>query len=244
MQRVSIQSAVRLGVGKGASRKLRREGGIPAVLYRAGTSLAIHLNPRDISSLLRSASGENTLITLQMEGGDRVAILREFQRDPLTGHIIHVDLFEISMDAPIRVKVPVFIMGGVPVGVKDGGLLHHYTRELSVRCLPALIPDRISVDVSMLGIGQSVHVRDIALDEGVHLEMDGDQVVVAVTSAMSEAKLQSLLTSGEKGGAEPEVVGKPEGNEEKGKEGKTAGKAEGKESPKGEGKAKEEKSKR
>ncbi len=235
MQQVSLQSEIRSGVGKGAARQLRREGKIPAVLYRAGTSMAISLNPKDISGFLRSASGENTLITLHMEGGDpRVAILRELQRDPLTGRILHADLFEISMDEPIDVQVPVFIVGSVPVGVKDGGLLQHYTRVLSVRCLPALIPDRIEVDASRLGIRQSIHAKDIPLKTGVSMITDGDRVVVTVTSAMSDAKLQALLTSSEKGGVEPELIGKPE--EEAGK-----ADAKGKAAPKGEGKAKEAK---
>jgi large subunit ribosomal protein L25 len=241
MQQVSIQSEIRSGVGKGVARQLRREGRIPAVLYRAGTSVPISLNPKEISKCLRAASGKNTLITLQMEAGDpRVAILREFQRDPLTGSILHADLFEISMDAPIEVKVPVFIVGSVPMGVKDGGLLQHYARELIVRCLPALIPDRIEIDASTLGIRQSIHAKEISLEAGVAMVTDGDRVVVTVASAMSEAKLQALLTSSEKGGAEPELLGKQE--EEPGK-GKEAGKgdAKGKAAPKSEGKAKEAK---
>ncbi len=238
MQQINIQSEVRQGVGKGVARQLRRDGKIPAVLYRAGVSLALSLNPKEISQVLRSVSGENTLITLQLGEGDaRVAILRDFQRDPLTGKILHADLFEISMNEPILVNIPVFLVGGVPIGVKDGGLLRHYARELSVRCLPALIPDRISIDASTLGIGQAIHVKDIPLDDGVQVTTDEDQVVVAVTSAMSEAKLQALLTSPEKGGAEPEVIGKKE-EEAKGKEGKESGKADakGKEAAKGEGK--------
>jgi large subunit ribosomal protein L25 len=130
---------------------------------------------------------------------------------------LHADLFEISMDKTIRVKVPVTVIGSVPQGVKEGGVLHHNLRQLHIECLPSALPDSIEVDASQLGIAQGIHVRELAQREGVRFLDEGDQMVVSVAAPMSEAKLEALLTSGAGGeeGKEPEVVakGKVEGEE-------------------------------
>jgi large subunit ribosomal protein L25 len=136
-------------------------------------------------------------------------LLRDFQVDPVEGHILHADLFEISMDKPIRVKVPVHVIGGTPAGVKEGGILHYNTRELYVECLPGALPDHIEVDASPLTIGQGIHLKEIAKIEGVRYLDDLDQMVVSVAVPMSDAKLEALLTSqaaGPEGAKEPEVV--------------------------------------
>lgn len=248
MQKIEIQSEYRKEVGKGVARQLRMRGKIPAVLYSAGASTLLTMDPKEINKVLHSVSGENTLITLKVEGGTgeatRVAILRDFQRDPITGKIMHADLFEISMTEPLLVKVPVEVTGGVPAGVKEGGVLQHNIRELEIRCLPSLIPDHIQVDATPLIIGQSIHVRDILLDAGIEMITDPDQVVVSVAAPMSEAKLEELLASAPKEGKEPEVLTKKEGEEGAPKaEGKGEAKAEGKPEAKGkvEPKGKEEK---
>jgi large subunit ribosomal protein L25 len=239
MQRIEIQSEYRKEAGKGVARQLRMRGRIPAVLYGAGASTLLTMDPKDIDKVLHSASGENTLITLQItgsDGGSRVAILRDFQRDPITGKVLHADLFEINMNEPIVIKVPVEVIGTVSVGVKEGGVLQHNMRELEIRCLPSLIPDHIQVDASPLGIGQSIHAKDIRLAEGIEMMTDPDQVVVSVAAPISEAKLEELLTA-PKEAKEPEVLSKKE------KEGEEAPKAEGKGETKaagGEAKAKPE----
>jgi len=247
MQKIEIQGEYRKNVGKGVARQLRMRGKIPAVLYSAGASTLLTMDPREIDKVLHSASGENTLITLKMTGGEgeaaRVAILRDFQRDPITGKVLHADLFEISMSQPLLVKVPVEVTGGVPAGVKEGGVLQHNVRELEIRCLPSLIPDHIQVDATSLGIGQSVHAKDIPLEAGIELMSDPDQVIVSVAAPMSEAKLEELLASAPKEGKEPEVLTKKEGEEAPKVEGKAEAKGDGKTEAKGkvEPKGKEEK---
>jgi large subunit ribosomal protein L25 len=237
MQKIEIQSEYRKEAGKGVARQLRMRGRIPAVLYGAGASTLLTMDPKDIDKVLHSASGENTLITLQItgsDGGSRVAILRDFQRDPITGKVLHADLFEINMNEPIVIKVPVEVVGAVSVGVKEGGVLQHNLRDLEIRCLPSLIPDQIQVDASALGIGESVHAKDIRLAEGIEVMTDPDQVVVSVAAPISDAKLEELLTA-PKETKEPEVLSKKE------KEGEEASKAEGKgEAKAGEAKAKPE----
>jgi large subunit ribosomal protein L25 len=138
-------------------------------------------------------------------------LLRDFQVDPVEGHILHADLFEISMDKPIRVKVPLHLTGGVPAGVKEGGILHHNMRELHIECLPGVLPDFIEVDASGLAIAQGLHLKDLTAREGIRYLDDPEQMVVSVAAPMTEAKLESLLASGAavpEGGKEPEVVAK------------------------------------
>ncbi len=231
MQKVEIQSQYRQEYGKGVARKLRVRGQIPAVLYSKGTSVALQLNLKEIDRALRSGSGDNTLMTFQVDQGKGVqshlAILREIQRDPITGTILHVDLFEVSMNEPLILSVPVEIVGTV-MGVKDGGILQHTMRELSIRALPALIPDRISVDASTLKIGETIHVRDLSLAEGIEILADPNRVVVSVVPPISEAKMEAILAPGVKETKAPEVIGEKEKAEkaEAAGKGKPAEKAE------------------
>lgn len=200
--------------GKGVARQLRRGGKIPGVLYGQGKCLLLTLDPQSVTKILQAHAGRTALITLNIAGDTsktaRTALLRDYQVDPLTEEVLHVDLFEISMSKPIRLKVPVSVVGGVPAGVKEGGLLQHNLRKLSVECLPAAIPDSIEVDASHLLIGQGIHVREIAPREGIKILDEADAMVVSVAVPMSEAKLEALLTSaavtGE--GKEPEVISK------------------------------------
>ncbi len=209
-----LAAEVRERVGKGPARQLRRSGRIPAVLYGQGECLLLSLAPLAVTAILRAHAGSTALISLTVNGAQsnavRTTLLRDFQEDPVTGEILHVDLFEISLTKPIRVKVPVNVVGGVPAGVKDGGLLHHNLRELYVECLPTAIPERIELDASELVIGQGIHVRELKQIEGVKFLDEPDQMVVRVAVPISEAKLEALLTSGAvtEEGKEPEVIGK------------------------------------
>ena len=220
MQKVEVQGEYRKESGKGAARRLRRAGKIPAVIYSKGKSTLLSLNPKEIEGVLHSAAGENALITLHAAAGaggasgTHVAILRDFQRDPLTGQILHADLFEISMSEPVVVRVPVELTGGVPVGVKrDGGVLRNHLRELEIRCLPAKIPDHAVIDIARLEVGDAIHVKDLSLDAGIEIIDPPDQAVVSVTASMSEEKLESLLsaTPGEAPAAEEAEPKKDEG---------------------------------
>ena len=184
--------------GKGVARQLRRNGKIPAVLYGKGKSLLLSMDPKVARSVILSQTGHTGLLTIRISDGakqeERVAVLQDRQMDPITGGILHVDFFEVSMDKAIRVKVPVTIVGEIPRGVKDGGILHQPIRELHIECLPAQIPDHIEVDGSELQIGQGVHVQEITIPAGVKVLDDENVMVVHVTTKMSEAKLEALLT--------------------------------------------------
>lgn len=204
---------VRERAGKGAARQLRRAGKVPAVLYGQGECLLLSANPDDMIKILRAHAGSTALISLTVNGdkgkAQRTALLRDYQVDPVTSELLHADLFEILMNKPIRVKVPVHLIGGMPAGVKEGGILHHNLRELLIECLPSALPDFIEVDASPLAINQGIHLREIPKREGIRYLDDADQMVVRVAAPMSEAKLEALLTSAAAGpAAEPEVIAK------------------------------------
>lgn len=208
-----MAAEIREHAGKGVARQLRRGGKIPAVLYGQGECLLLKLSPSAITGILRAHAGSTALITLTIAGstkGKRTALLRDYQVDPVTGEVLHADLFEVSMDKAIRVKVPVNVIGGVPAGVKEGGVLQHNLREIHIECLPSVIPDQIDVDASQLEISQGIHVRELPRFEGVRVLDEPDSMVVSVAAPISEEKLEQLLTSGAvtEEGKEPEVIAK------------------------------------
>lgn len=204
--------AVREQAGKGAARSMRRAGKIPAVLYGQGDCLLLTVSPEPLIKILKSHAGSTALISLTVNGAkskpNRTALLRDYQVDPVTGAVLHADLFEISMSKPIRVKVPIKVIGSIPAGVKEGGVLHHNMRDIHVECLPAALPDHIEVDASPLAIGSGIHVKELGVREGVRFLDDADQMVVSVAAPMSDAKLEALLTSGAGAAGEPEVLAK------------------------------------
>ncbi len=217
METIEIHGEYRNKSGKGIARSLRRQAKIPAVIYSKGTSQALVLNPKELNEARHSSAGENAVMSLQILGedqsvvGSHTAILKDLQRDPLTGAILHADLFEISMADMIDVKVMIEITGDTPIGVKrDKGSLRHQLRELEIRCLPSDIPDHLDVDASDLGVGQTIHVSDIALPTGVTALDDGGLAVLSVTTTISEEKLEEMLSS-----TTPEEAATPEVTTEK-----------------------------
>ncbi|MGQ0666146.1 MAG: 50S ribosomal protein L25 [Nitrospiraceae bacterium] len=207
-----LAATVREQAGKGAARSMRRAGKVPAVLYGQGECLLLTVNPEGLIKILKSQTGSTALISLTLAGAkskpNRTALLRDYQTDPVSGAVLHADLFEVSMSKPIRVKVPIQVIGGVPAGVKEGGVLHHNMRELHVECLPAALPDHVEVDASALNIGDGIHVKEMLTREGVRFLDDPDQMVVSVAAPLSDAKLEALLTSAAGPAAEPEVMAK------------------------------------
>lgn len=156
--------------GKGAAKRLRREGKIPGVLYGDGQeNILLQIDVREIHALLKSLSGETALIKLRVDGekgGQWKTIIKELQYDPVKGSLLHVDFQRVSATRKITVEIPV-VLTGVPIGVKTkGGILEHLLREVEVECLPSEIPEHIEVDISHLDIGDAIHVSDLKLDKG------------------------------------------------------------------------------
>ena len=180
--------------GKGIARQLRRQGKIPGVIYGGGKSDFFSLDHNVARKLILSQVGHTGLLTVKVPGQkDRVAVLQDHQLDPITGAILHIDLFEVSMNKPIRVKVPVSMAGAAPVGMKEGGIVHQPLRELHIECLPARIPDHIEVIATELHVGEGIRVKEVTSPEGVKILDDPGLMVVHVATKMSEAKLESLL---------------------------------------------------
>lgn len=193
--------------GKGVARQLRRQGKIPGVFYGGGKSEFVAMDHKIARNLVLAQAGHAGLLTVRISGAqERIAILQDHQIDPITGAILHVDLFEVSMKKPIRVNVPVTVIGEVPVGVKEGGILHQPMRELHIECLPDQIPDHIEINASEFGIGDGVHVKEVEAPTGVKILDDEDLMVVHVAMKMSEAKLEALLSREAGEGEAPPVV--------------------------------------
>ena len=153
---------------KNEARRLRVSGHIPAVVYggAAKEAVPVSVDPKKLLRILHSDSGVNTLIDLELEGGDSSQVLvKDFQLDPISSELLHVDFYRLAMDKAVTVSVPV-TRTGEAIGVKqEGGLLDFLTREIQVECMPAEIPENVEVDVRELSIGDGVRVRDVV--EGV-----------------------------------------------------------------------------
>lgn len=230
-----VKVEAREAVGKGVARTLRRQGKIPGILYGQGECVALTVDPAEIRKVLHSDSGSNSLLNLSVARGGkdmkRTAMLKDYQLDPITGALLHADLFEVAMDKPVRVRVPVAVTGGTPVGVAEGGLLQHNTRELHIECLPGQIPAHITVDPSNLKVNQGIHVKEVPLPPGIRIMDDPNVMVVSIAAPISDAKLEALLSTAPagEGAVEPEVIGK--GKEEEGAEEAAAGAKPGAKTP-------------
>ena len=218
---VTLAAATRDGLGKNEARRLRRSGRVPAVLYggdaTGGVPLAV--DPDEVHRILHSESGVNTLIALSVDGGDSSQVMvREFQLDPLSNTLLHVDFYRPALDKVITVTVPV-LLAGEPAGVKQqGGLLDFVQRDVQVECLPTEIPEHIQIDVSELLIGQGVRLRDLL--EGVSWtpvsEPETLLVHVIAPKVEEEPEAEEAAAEAVEEGAQPEVVkkGKAEAGEE------------------------------
>jgi len=215
MAEIVVAAENRTETGKNVNRRLRTRGLIPGVLYGAKReAVPLAVSPKEITSILRSKTGENTLFDLEIGGSRRRVILKEFQVEPIKGHLLHADFYEVALDKPIEVKVHIEVTG-TPVGVKtQGGLLDHVTREVEVSCLPADIPEKITIDVSELEMGKAVRVGDLKVPDKVTMLGAADLVIVHVVAPRAEEEVAAVAAPVEgeaAAGAEPEVIkkGKP-----------------------------------
>lgn len=215
MERVTINAEKREGHGKGFARLLRRGGMVPAVLYRGGEAQPIKLSKKDLVGVLNTSSGEQVMVDLQFADGEKkVALLKDYQLDPVKGELLHSDFFEVSLTEAVKITIHVRTTGE-PMGVKrDGGILQHSLRDVEIECLPDRIPDRIQIDISHLEIGQSIHVSDISFDEGIKVLTDPAEVISTVTAPIVEEVPVPEEEAVAEEAAEPEVVKKGKKEEE------------------------------
>jgi large subunit ribosomal protein L25 len=214
MERITITVAKREEKGKGAARSLRRNEMIPAVIYRGGDSLPIKIPKKEITQFINTTAGEQAMVSLQFaEGESKLALMKEFQVDPVKRELLHADFFEVSLTEKVKISVHVSTVGE-PIGVKrDGGLLQHVLREIEIECLPDKIPGHIKADISKLEIGQSFHVGDIDLGADVKILTDADEVIANIVAPIVEEAAPAEAAAVPET-AEPEVIKKGKKEEE------------------------------
>jgi large subunit ribosomal protein L25 len=211
----TLEAVRREGRGKNEANRLRASGRIPGVVYgtastgKAPEGVAVAVDPKALLRILHSDAGANTLITLTLDGGQSRVMVKEYQLDPLTHHLLHADFYQLAMDKAITVTVPVVIKGEAK-GVKvQGGLLDFVTRDIQVQCLPTDIPEHIDVDVTELMLHQSIRLRDLAQDPKWKPVTDGETMLVHVVVPKAEESAAAATTeAAPAAAAEPEVIKK------------------------------------
>ena len=207
MSTATLSATLRSESGKGAARALRRAGSVPAVIYghkRQPMSLAVPT--RELERLLERVSAETTVVELSIDGKVSRTLIREIQKHPFKKQLVHVDFLELVAGEMITVNVPLVIVG-VSVGVRSfGGILDQTMRELEVTVDPSSIPNHIDIDVSELGVGDSIHVRDLKLPAGVTVLDDPDASVVVVAAPKVNATDAAADAAAAAATAEPEVL--------------------------------------
>lgn len=223
MEQQSLSVETRDSRGKGPARRLRASGKLPGVLYGLGKNIPITVDPRTIHRFLLAAGGRNQIFNLAGPGVDgKHALIKDYQVDPVERNLVHVDLLEIDVTKKISVTVPLAFTGKA-LGVAEGGVLNLIERQIEVKCLPTQIPGHIDVDVTALKIGDSIHLEEVKLPEGIEMGNRMNPTLCTVVPPAKEEEAAPSLTPS----AEPEVI---TAKKAEGEEGETpaAGAAEGK----------------
>src|SRR6476469_7015165 len=184
----SLQAKARVSKNKNEARRVRKSGLVPAVLYGAKQDpVSVSLDPKQVSKILHSASGHNSIFELALDGERTQAMIVDWQYEPIKGALLHVDLKRIAMDQKLTVSVPI-VLKGEAAGVKQqGGILEQILREVEVECLPGDIPSAIEADVSELVFGKVLRVSDLTHDaQKIHFISDANQPVAHITTVKEE----------------------------------------------------------
>src|SRR6267142_3836105 len=209
--KIVVEGAPRATRGKNEARRLRQAGKLPAVLYGGkGDAITLAVNTKQVSAILRSETGHNTLFQVDLGGKHEPAILKDWLVDPVTGNLLHVDLLRVAMDVRMKVKVPVHTFGE-PSGVKvEGGVFEVVTREVEIECLPADIPTEFRVDVSGLAMNGQLRASDIPIDTAkMKLLTEPERVLAHVVALkVEEEKPVEAVAAETATPAEPEVIKK------------------------------------
>ncbi|NOX96920.1 MAG: 50S ribosomal protein L25/general stress protein Ctc [Nitrospirae bacterium] len=220
MQQILLDAKVRNETGTGISRRLRRQGRVPAIVYgRKENPLTLEVMEKEFAKVVGLATGQNVIISLNLDkdGSEILALVKDVQYHPVTDKLLHVDFYRISLRDKITVSVAV-VVTGESLGVKKGGILEHILWQVEVECLPTQIPDRIEVDITALNIGDTVHVKDLKLGEGINILTEGEQTILSVVPPTVVKEGEEVA---EEKAAEPERIGGKE-KEESVEEGKAS----------------------
>ena len=219
-ENLTVEAQPRQANGKNVARRVRKSGRVPAVVYGAKKEpVSVSVDPKQISRVLHSASGHNTIFDLQLDGGQEKAMIVDWQYEPIKGALLHIDLKRIAMDQRLHVQVPI-VLKGVAEGVKtQGGILEQVLREVDVECLPADIPAAIEADISHLVFGEVLRVANLPHFEGkLKFLTAADQAVAHVTAVKEvvEAAPEAVAAEATATPAEPEVIKKGKQETEEG----------------------------
>ncbi|MBI5675232.1 MAG: 50S ribosomal protein L25 [Nitrospirae bacterium] len=218
MKKILLKAEQRTEIGKGGARSLRRQGMLPAVIYAGGKSTPIKFHRKEIVKLITSGVGEHAILNIEFskDGGkpaEHPALIKEYQKDPVSTELLHVDFMEISLKEKIKISIPIVITKE-PVSIKTGGIMEHHLREIEIECLPTQIPEAIEIDAGSVEIGHSLHVSDIKPIEGIRIVTNPQMVIMNVTAPRVE---EAPAVAAEAVAAEPEVLkakAKEEGSKE------------------------------
>lgn len=180
MNAKTLTAIARDNTGKNNCNRLRDEGFIPAIVYSHGKSEVIKIQEKEFTNLFKGHISESVIFDLHIAGEqDIMAFVKDFQRHPVTGKILHLDLFKVTKSEKIKTHVPVELVG-TPAGLKLGGILKFVERELMIHCLPGNLPEKITIDIAKMVVGDTIHVRDIVHGSEFEILTTGNNVVVAV----------------------------------------------------------------
>lgn len=211
-QQLEFEVSVRNSRGKNEARRLRLQGKVPAILYGLGADpVAISMDTQKMTRILKSPSGHNQILNIKLDGMDTAAAMAaDWQVDPQYGYLLHVDMKRVDLTKKVTVRVAIATQG-TPIGVKDeGGLEDIVSREIEIECLPLEVPESIEIDVTALGIGDAIRVRDLSASDTYEYVTPPERIVVHVIAPKVEAEEEE--TTAEEGeeaaAAEPEVAEK------------------------------------
>ncbi|HEY6213277.1 MAG TPA: 50S ribosomal protein L25 [Vicinamibacterales bacterium] len=210
----TLEASPRDSFGKNEARRIRAAGKVPGVLYGGDKKDAtpITVEPRALLKILHSESGQNTLISLKYDGTDTKVLVKDFQLDPITHHVLHADFYRVAMDKVVQVTIPVVGIGGEPKGVKQqGGVLEWVRREIVIACLPGDIPEHVECNVSDLMLHQGIRVRDVATSPKWKAITEPEAMLVHVIMPKAEeapATPEAAAAAATATPAEPEVIKK------------------------------------
>ena len=200
-EQIKLSATSRTEKGKGVAKRLRREGKLPAVVYGHKTDpIALTIDSKQLLKLIVEGKSEHKLFGLSIEGNgkpiEKIVMIKELQIHPLKRNFLHVDFFEVAMDEEITLSLVIKLVGEAP-GVEMGGMLQQVRREIEIKCLPSQIPDTVEIDVSALNIGDSVHLNDIQLPEGIKVLDDADLTIATVLAPVVEKEVEPEEVEGE-----------------------------------------------
>lgn len=187
MEGMHLAVDTRQAEGKGAARRLRRQGKIPAILYGDGEPQTLAVDESEWMSKFRLATS-NTIINLKNADREHSVLVKDMQDDILSGRVYHIDFYAIKAGKKLHTQVPIHLEG-TPCGVREGGILEHKLEALEVICLPKDIPSSFSVDITHLEIGESLHVGEISIPEGVEIRTEENLTVVVISRAKAESEI-------------------------------------------------------